>query len=73
MKSAAVQAAIKAARRELEDEFKVRLATATENALKQAEMRFSGDLRDLRKKLETAERSRLRMQGGRQPSRLGVW
>ena len=57
LKSAAVQAAAKAARKELEDEFKVRLATAAENALKQAEISFSGDLRDLRKKLETAERS----------------
>jgi hypothetical protein len=57
LKSAAVQAAAKAARTELEAEFKVRLATATENVLKQAEMRFSGDLRDLRKKLETTERS----------------
>ncbi len=57
IKSAAVQTATKAARKELEDEFKTRLAGATENALKQAETRFSGDLRDLGKKLEIAERS----------------
>src|ERR1035441_8253190 len=57
MKSAAAQAAAKAARKELEDEFKARLTAATANAVKQAELRFSGDLRDLRKKLETAEQS----------------
>jgi len=56
MKLAAVQAATKAARKELEDEFKTRLISATASALKQAEMRFSGDLRDLRKKLEGTER-----------------
>jgi hypothetical protein len=61
LKSAAVQAAAKAARKELEDEFKVRLATAKENALKQAEIRFRGDLRELRKKLETTERSTARL------------
>jgi hypothetical protein len=60
MKSAAAQAATKAAGKELEDEFNVRLAAATANALKQAEIGFSGDLRDLRKKLETAERSTAR-------------
>lgn len=57
MKSAAVQAATKAARKELEEEFKVRINAATQTAVKQAEIKFSGDLRDLRKKLETAERS----------------
>ena len=57
MKSTAVQAATKAARRELEDEFKSRLTTATVNAQKQAEIRFSGDLRNMKKKLETAEQS----------------
>jgi hypothetical protein len=57
MKSAAVQAATKAARRELEDEFKSRLTTATVNAQKQAEIRFSAELRNMKRKLETAEQS----------------
>ncbi len=57
MKFVAVQAATKAARRELEEEFKVRLTVATQTAQRQAEVRFSGDLRDMRKKLDTAERS----------------
>lgn len=57
MKFAAVQAATKVARKELEDEFKVRLTAATQNALKQAEARFSGELRDMGNKLETAKRS----------------
>lgn len=57
MKSAAILAATKAARKELEAEFKSRLTVATANAQRQAETRFSGDLRDLRKKLDTAERS----------------
>jgi GTP-binding protein EngB required for normal cell division len=41
MKSAAVQAATEAARKELEEEFKVRLTAATQTAQKQAEIRLA--------------------------------
>jgi hypothetical protein len=57
MKSAALKTATKAARIELEEEFKVRLTSASLTVQRQAEARFSGDLRELRKKLDTAERS----------------
>jgi len=56
IKSAAIQAATKAARKELEDEFKGRLKVEKETARREVE-RFSVDLQGLRKKLETAERS----------------
>jgi Uncharacterized protein conserved in bacteria (DUF2130) len=57
MKFAAIQAATKTARKELEDEFSGRLKAEREIARKEAERGFSADLQGLRKKLETAERS----------------
>ena len=57
MKSIAVQTATKAARKELEDEFKVRLNAEKKIARQDAERGFSAELRDLRNKLGAAERN----------------
>ena len=57
MKSNAVQTATKAARKELEDEFKVRLNAEKKIARQEAEKGFSAELRNLRNKLGAAERS----------------
>jgi len=57
MKSTAVQTATKAARKELEDEFKVRLNAEKKIARQEAEKGFSAELRNLRNKLGAAERS----------------
>ncbi len=57
MKSIAVQTATKAARKELEDEFKVRLNVEKKIARQDAERGFSAELRDLRNKLGATERS----------------
>jgi hypothetical protein len=60
MQFAAIQEATKAAQKKLESDFENRLTVGRRIARQQAEERFNADLRELKKKLDEAERSTAR-------------